>query len=84
MYRYLYTGFLLGQNVRMETDNLLETVKAKVVCSQCGGELERTVGWLKSHDSFDCPVCGEITDLTTAEWKARVQGYIDACTGFGK
>lgn len=67
----------------METDNLLETVKAKVACRQCGGESEKTVGWLKNHDSYDCPVCGDSMDLTTPEWKAKVQDYIDACTGFG-
>lgn len=72
----------MRQNVNMEIDILLETVKAKIVCSQCGGESDQTVGWLKSHDLFDCPTCGETADLTTPEWKAKVQSYIDACTGF--
>ena len=72
----------MRQNVNMEIDILLETVKAKIVCSQCGSESDQTVGWLKNHDSFDCAVCGENVDLRTAEWKAKLQAYIEACTGF--
>ncbi len=66
----------------MDIDSLLETVKAKVTCSQCGGEADHTVAWLKSNQSYECPVCGECTDLTTAEWKDRIQTYIEACAGF--
>lgn len=66
----------------MDIDTLLETVKAKVSCSQCGSESEHPVSWLKNHDAYECPTCGEKTDLTTPEWKAKIQGYLDACTAF--
>jgi len=75
-------GIFLGQTAAMEIDSLLETVRAKVICNQCGGESDQSVAWLKNHDSYDCPICGDSTDLTTQEWKARVQAYIDACTAF--
>ena len=66
----------------MDIDSLLDTVKAKVACGHCGAESERTVGWLKANAASDCAACGAATDLTTPEWKARIQAYIDACTGF--
>jgi transcription elongation factor Elf1 len=66
----------------MNMDSLLETVEADVVCGQCGNKVKRTIAWLKTNGMFDCAVCGAQTDLRTQEWTDRIQGYIDACTGF--
>ena len=65
------------------TDNiLLETVEAEIVCTQCGNKVKRTIAWLKTNGMYECPVCGDETDLRSEEWTARIQAYIDACTGF--
>ena len=66
----------------MEIDSLLETVEAKIICGQCGGQVKRSVAWLKTNDIFECPICGDQTDLRTQEWTDRIHGYIDACTAF--
>lgn len=68
----------------MDIDTLLETVEAEVVCGQCGNKTKRTIAWLKTNDTYDCPVCGAATDLRTEEWTAKIQGYIDACNDFDK
>jgi transcription elongation factor Elf1 len=66
----------------MDIDSLLETVEAKIVCDQCGNQTTHTVAWLKTNGIYECPVCGDETDLRTEEWTERIQAYIDACTGF--
>ena len=81
-YLELYLDGLLGQTVPMEIDSLLEMVEAKVVCGQCGNQTAHTIAWLKTNGAYECPVCGDETDLRTQEWTDRIQGYIDACTGF--
>lgn len=72
----------LGQIRQMDDNTLLETVEADVVCGQCGNKVKRTIAWLKTNGIYACPVCGVETDLRTEEWTERIQGYIDACTGF--
>ncbi len=67
---------------RMDNNNLLETVEAKIVCGQCGNQAVKTIAWLKTNGIYECPVCGDETDLRTQEWTDRIQGYIDACTSF--
>jgi hypothetical protein len=66
----------------MDIETLLETVEAEVECGQCGGKSKRTIAWLKANGMYECPVCGEATDLRTEEWTARIQDYIDACSNF--
>lgn len=66
----------------MTENTLLETVEAEIVCGQCGNKVKRTIAWLKTNGMYECPVCGDETDLRTEEWTERIQGYIDACRGF--
>ena len=73
---------LLRQTGRMETDSLLEKVEAKIICGQCGGQANKSIAWLKTNGIYECPICGDETDLRTEEWTDRIQGYIDACMSF--
>jgi predicted RNA-binding Zn-ribbon protein involved in translation (DUF1610 family) len=68
----------------MDDDTLLETVEAQIECSQCGNKVKRTIAWLKTNGMYECPVCGDETDLRSEEWTNRIQAYIDACTTFDK
>ena len=60
----------------------MDQVEAEIACGQCGHEVKKPVSWLVANDKFDCPMCGQEEDLSTPEWKDRIQGYIDACTDF--
>ena len=81
-YLELYLDGGLGQIRQMENNSLLETVEAEIVCGQCGNKVKRSIAWLKMNGMFECPVCGDETDLRTVEWTDRIQAYIDACTTF--
>lgn len=63
-------------------DTLLNQVEAEIACRQCSHTVKKPVSWLIENYEYACPMCGEIEDLSTQEWKAKVQTYIDACTEF--
>lgn len=62
---------------------LMDQVQAELPCPQCGRTEKKPVSWLLENKSHICPMCAEEIDLTTPEWKARIQTYVDACSGFG-
>ncbi len=63
-------------------DKLLDTVEAELACGQCGRTEKHPVSWLIQNTALVCPMCGDEQDLTSPEWRAKLQVYIDACTGF--
>lgn len=62
---------------------LIDQVEAELSCAQCGRVEKKPVSWLLENKSHICPMCAEETDLTTPEWKAKIQTYVDACSSFG-
>lgn len=63
-------------------DKLMDQVEAELVCAQCGRTEKHPVSWFLANSSATCPMCGEETDLTSPEWKRKIQVYVDACKEF--
>ena len=63
-------------------DTLLHQLEADIACRQCGHQVKKPVAWLVENYEYICAMCGETEDLTTAQWKTKVQSYIDVCTEF--
>lgn len=40
-----------------------ENVIIGLMCSECDEHLQKTLAWLKTHDRFVCPKCGEANGL---------------------
>lgn len=63
-------------------EKLIDKVEAEINCPQCGRTEKHALSWYLENTSSTCAMCGETLDLTTPEWKAKIQAYIDACDGF--
>ena len=63
-------------------DKLMDQVEAEIACGQCGHKVKKPVSWLVDNAEYVCSMCGQSEDLSTPEWKARIQSYIDACSDF--
>lgn len=63
-------------------NDLTDQVEATIACGQCGHAVKKPVSWLTGNAEYVCPMCGETEDLSTPEWKTKIQTYIDACTDF--
>nr|WP_314094226.1 hypothetical protein [uncultured Shinella sp.] len=42
---------------------MFDSKKIAVPCPKCGNKTEKTIGWVKSHDSFACGGCGETISI---------------------
>lgn len=64
--------------------SLFDKAEIAIPCPQCGHESKKTIGWMKSHENMQCPGCGSVITLDSAELKKGIASAEKSLKDFGK